>query len=367
MDNAFIEYQSVLADCKTSVEAIDLPKEMGYQVSFAVFSANLTNFLPSIPKKNHVALYRDLLIHKTYENFDQQVLSIMEFTDIEGNVNLFNNPNQNFIVSAFHLGSYRSIANLLLQKSHNFSVLVRKEIYAEQMDRFLLLNQRMHDRFGTPTGSTVLNAEDPSVLVRMLRELRDGRSLLTYLDGNTGTDTQDKLVEIDFLNQKILARQGLSYLSFMTKVPVVPVVCYRKADGRNVLHIGEPISPNNMTKREQYAQETTQSMFNFFGTFLNKYPEQWEGWHYVHKFLRPTPPSYPISQSIKKLVYSFNATRYDIFDLKTSPLLFDNTSYQTFEITPDLKEFLLNANVPKQRKVLGSQLFNELIQKQILV
>ena len=367
MDNAFLEYQSVLADCKASVEAIDLPKEMGYQVSFAVFSANLTNFMPDIAKSKHVSLYRDLLIHKTYENFDQQVLSILEFTDIEGNIDLFNDPNQNFIVSAFHLGSYRSIGNLLLQKKYDFSLLVRKEIYAEQMDRFLLFNQKMHDHFGTPTGSTVLNAEDPSVLVKMLRELRSGRSLLTYLDGNTGTDTQDSLVEIDFLNQRILARQGLSYLSFMAKVPIVPVVCYRKPDGRNVLHIGEPISLNNTAKREQYAQETTQSMFNFFGGFLNKYPDQWEGWHYVHKFLQPTPPTYPTYQSVKKLVYSFNTTRYDIFDLKTSPLLFDNTSYQTFEITPDLKEFLLNANVPKQKKVLGSQLFNELIQKQILI
>ena len=367
MDKVFAEYQAVLADCKASVEAIDLPKEMGYQVSFAIFSANLTNFLPAVARSEHAGLYRELLLHKTYENFDQQVLSILDFTDLEGNVDLFNDPSQNFIVSAFHLGSYRSIGNLLLRKGYEFSLMVRKEIYAEQMDQFLDIKQKMQNQFGTSNNSHVLNAEDPSVLVKILRELRDGRSLLTYLDGNTGTDTKDKLVEIGFLNQRILARKGLAYLSYMAKVPIVPVICYRRANGRNVMHIGTPVSPDATSDREQYAQETTQTMFNFLGSFLNKYPSQWEGWHYVHKFLKPTTPTFPTVRTTKKLSYHFNTTRYVIFDLQTSPLLFDNASYQTYEITPDLKELLLDSNSQNQRKILGSPLFNDLIQRQILI
>jgi KDO2-lipid IV(A) lauroyltransferase len=361
-------YKRALLDCEDALNRVNLHEEEGYTVRFAIFSANLTNFLPEIPPSEHAELFKSLLTNLAFESFERNLLQIGDFCDVKGNIKSLKSNKTPQIFCTFHLGSYRIIANLLIRMGHNFSTIVRQDVYSKQIESMMSYTARMKEKYDTTSEVSVLNAEDPQILLKLVRELKSGRSLLVYLDGNTGTG-DEKLDPVDFLSQKINARKGMTYLSYITGVPLVPVVSYRKPDRTNMLYAGEAIKAESGTSREEFSTKTLQYLFDFFAKYVASYPEQWEGWNYIHNALisREDSLQSPPNSAYKRIHYEFNFSRYSIFELQDAPVLFDKILYSTYEISDGLKNYLLKPPFVNPKQALGKFIFKELVRQGILI
>ncbi len=344
-------------------------REEGFCVRSGLFSANLTNFLPQLPEREHEELYSNLLRNLSLEKFDHRLMHLSDVSAIEGDWSLINNPDKPFIFCTFHIGSYRLIANALIRKGYNFSTLVRQEVFESQRAEFKNYCDEMHDTFQSKSEVNILNAEDPRVLLKMTRELKAGRSILVYIDGDTGSG-EDHKTTVDFLNQQVRVRKGIPYASFLAGVPIVPIVQYRKENLQNVLRIGKPIALENNEGREEFSQRALDTIYRYFGQYIELYPDQWEGWTYIHNAMVIKPEVVNVDTTCdlkKKKTFRFNQTRYRIFELESNFLLFDRTAYETFEITADMKRYLSSPVVKNPIKTLGESIFGELLTRAILV
>lgn len=370
MAKSLTSYQQVARECIAAFDRVDMRREEGYCVRSGLFSANLTNFLPQVAESEHEKRYTSLLRNLSLEKFDRKLLHLSDVSALEGDLSLIDNPNKPFIFCTFHIGSYRLIANALLRNGYQFSTLVRQEIFETQRAEFKEYCANMHDTFKTPSKVNILNAEDPRVLLQMTRELKAGRSLLVYIDGDTGSGEEHKTT-VDFLNQQIKVRKGIPYASYLSGVPILPIVQYRKQNLQNVLRIGKPIAIKKDEGREEFSQRSLQAIYKYFGGYIKKYPDQWEGWTYIHNSMVIKPESLSTTTTTcnlsKKATYRFNQSRYRIFELESNYLLFDRSAYETFEITADMKQYLSATVVKNPIKTLGANIFGELLTRSILV
>ena len=158
----------------------------------------------------------------------------------------------------------------------------------------------------------------------MTRELKAGRSILVYIDGDTGSGEEHKTT-VDFLNQKVNVRKGVPYASYLSGVPILPIVQFRKKNLQNVLRVGRPIQCAKNEGRDDFSQRALGTIYRYFGQYVKKYPDQWEGWSYIHNsmVIRPEKTSDYSTYTInsKRTTYRFNQSRYRIFELESNFLL----------------------------------------------
>ena len=369
MAKSLTSYQQVARECIAAFDRVDMRREEGFCVRSGLFSANLTNFLPQVAESEHEQLYTNLIRNLSLEKFDRKLMHLTDVSALEGDLSLINNPQKPFIFCTFHIGSYRLIANALLRKGYQFSILVRQEVFETQRAEFKEYHDNMHDTFRTSSKVNILNAEDPRVLLQMTRELKAGRSLLVYIDGDTGSGEEHKTT-VNFLNQQIKVRKGIPYASYLSGVPILPIVQYRKKNLQNVLRVGKPIAIKKNEGREEFSQRSLSAIYKYFGGYIKKYPDQWEGWTYIHNAMVIKPASVSTTTTYnlsKKANYRFNQSRYRIFELESNYLLFDRSAYETYEITADMKQYLSAPVVKNPIKTLGENIFGELLTRSILV
>ncbi|WP_234736955.1 lysophospholipid acyltransferase family protein [Tellurirhabdus bombi] len=369
------QYRKELGLCRQRFEALDLTQEKGYLFKFTTFSANLQNVLPEIPREKHEALFQELLLQQIYTTFDQQFITANDLIKVTGPAKEIMAKQKVNIYCTFHLGSYRLLTSYLYRNGVNCALMIGSRAYQEQGASIMDTIQRLQQKHNLTNTFRLLDAEQTSSTLQVLRELRAGTSLIIYLDGLTSTTginrKEDKELQVRLGQQQVWARKGVGFLSHISQVPIVPVFSYRNKDLSNVLAFEEPIDASNFPDREDYCQHSLQSVYNHFSIYLKKYPAQWEGWTYIHSFLDAqqleqvtTVPSYQAKNSRR---VAFNQERYAICDLDEAPILFDRRLYVTYEITPDLRDFLLQlSSIASPEDVLGSDMYQDLLSKQII-
>ncbi len=367
-----IKYRSLIEACRETTNQINLDNDEGHLVRSAIFSANLTNFLPSISHTQHQGIFKESLCNTACENFDWNILGISDLTKINDKNGVLNSITKQFIFCSFHLGSYRVIANYLFKNNYNFSILVRDGVHEKQAEDLIDCSRRVGEKYGVNADFRIHNAEKPDILLKVLRELKEGRSLLVYVDGNTGSGNgADKLDTISFLGQDIQVRKGVGYMSHLSGVPILPVISYRKSNFQNVLEVKEAIYPDKNLSRDTFSQQVNQQLYNTLAKYLTKYPSQWEGWNYVQQFLIQSQNTESVIVSTSKTTYQkffqFNYSRYCLLNLQQSPILFDKKYYTTFEISSDLHDYLANKSYSDPKRVLGNSVFTQLVTEQVMV
>src|SRR5690606_9221835 len=188
-----------------------------------------------------------------------------DVSDIEGETSVVTNTDAPFIFCTFHFGSYWLLVNWLGRQNRDFSILVRQELYEQQSKLFGQYYQNMIERFGISSKVNILNAEEPGILLKLAREIKNGRSLVVYLDGNTGSGKPEENTQVNFLGRKLEVRKGIPYLSYLTGVPIIPVIQYRKKNYKNVLRLGKPLTPDPGQSREAFNEKSLQFIYDIFG------------------------------------------------------------------------------------------------------
>lgn len=376
MSNFVHQYQRELDRCRQQFESLDLRKEKGYLFKFTTFSASVQNILPEIPIEKHEDLFRKLLLQQVYTTFDQQFLTANDLIQTKGPIRELVNSQRPNIYCTFHLGSYRLLTSYLYRNGVDLALLVSRGTYQEQGKEIWATIKGLQKKHNLTNSFQILDAEQTSSTLQIIRELRSGTSLVIFIDGVTSTTglnrQEDKEIQVRFGSKNVWARKGVGFLSYVTKTPIIPVISYRERNLNNVLSFLDPIAPQANSDRETYCRLSLQRLYDSFWHYLNKYPEQWEGWNHIHKFLdqhelEQQANSYlPKRQPPKKRVV-FNQERYSICDLEDAPILFDRRLYVTYEISPDLRDFLLQlSSIETPEDVLGTEMYLDLLSKQII-
>ena len=361
-------YRQELAQCRHSFEQIDLLKERGYLLKLTTFSANVENIMPTIPRRNHETLFRELLLQQILSGFDQKCLTAGDLVKLQGAHNVLKDKGPK-IYCTYHLGSYRLLTSVLFRQGVDCVLLVGSNMNKSQGDDMHEHIEGLRQKHGLTNVFRIIETGSPAAGLTILRELKAGRSLIVYTDGSPETtpeaDIKQHFLSVRFGQRRVLTRKGVGYFSHATGIPIVPVVSYRQADMTNVLHYMKPIRPISQSDREMYCQEAMQQLYDAFWPYLTKYPGQWEGWNYIHSFLEPEiSRRNPFSLASQRL--SFNEARYTLCDLEQAPILFDRQLYQTYEITEDLRDLLLNLNtVNSVERIVGKDMFTELVEMEV--
>jgi lauroyl/myristoyl acyltransferase len=345
---------------------------------FNLVSAGLTNYLPDIDFSRHESIYKGLLLHQHLSSLEQSFFQTLEFVSYE---NLSNSlfkllKEKPTIISTFHTGSYRIINHFLTKNQVPYALVIARDVLKKQGALIKKLYSDYYDGYLCDE-LVLIDAEDATSGIQMIREIKKGKSLLLYIDGNVGagekTRNNENTCEIKFLNQNINARKGIGYLAHSLNIPVINILCFRKNLEEIVLKFSDPIFPDLEEVRSVSAQNITQEIYGRASEIISKYPEQWEAWLYLHKVTKivNSVSFEKISTSINKkpsASYTFNTKQYGIFKIAKQTYLFDKLSYLSYAIEADIYNMLHNAIFkPVDKKDINSQLFKQLFNKDVLL
>lgn len=284
------------------------------------------------------------------------------------------------IYCTYHMGSYRIINHFLITHKIPFSLVVDQNYIdmqgAQSLERMEELQMEFYgEKYFEPE---LLNAELRTTALEVIRRLRSGRSVLFYLDGNTGVNQfhndPSKMVPVKFFNGDINARKGVAYLSYKSGVPVQPVYLVRHDWMRNEIIFPEPIVPDTALPADEYCQRTTSTLFKILENAVSKYPEQWEGWYYVNKFMTDKRiPSLQKQQAVadtdstaeeETRLITFNGEVYHLQEFGKKIYLFNKKDLTLNEITSELYRVL--KHLKEQAHIYGTdlQVENILVKKE---
>jgi Lauroyl/myristoyl acyltransferase len=344
---------------------------------FNLVSASLQNYLPGISFAEHEKIFRGILMHQHVSILEQDIPDILQHVTFDGlrgdYVNML--KTHPVIICTFHTGSYRAINHFLFKNGINFSIVVAKSVFNTQAKDF----ENIHQNFYLQDTAVfnVIDAENPRSLFQMIREIKEGRVLVFYIDGNTGTEIKNEeknnLCDIRFLHQRMYARKGIAYLSYITDTPVLTVGCYRKTfdDIHMIFH--DLIFPDKEMDRESFSLQATQQMFDYIMPVIEKYPEQWEGWLYLYKSINlvnkvTTDVKYKPLPESELAEFKFNIAEFGICKIDELPYLFKKSTFSFYPITEDLYN-TLHKGITKTifKKELDNDIFFQLFENKTLI
>jgi lauroyl/myristoyl acyltransferase len=344
--------------------------------SLNFFSANISNFIPTIDEAMHESLFKQVLLHQKLSWLDTQYPDIFDCIDYEGlessTLNLLKHSPT--IICTFHLGSIRLLNYFLVKNKVKFSLVIADTA----LNEFGSLYQQSFQQLRQDDDNlnfNIISAQSPHSGMQMLRELKNGISLLLYIDGYGGagdnTIRNDNLLKVNFLAETIYARKGVAYFSHLARVPIVVTANYRKSLDEIRFRFFEPIYPDLTMERAAYALSITQKIYQMFSELLLEYPGQWETWLYLHtvikpnefrKFLDDSPPNEDSDD-----LY-FNKKKFGIFNIDQDLYLFNKRSYHSFRIDKQTFSLLNKAKADRVYKhEFPEATLNQLLKNNVLI
>lgn len=341
-----LQVSNVAASVKNKLDGMTFCDESENQFNnaFHVADANLRLFFPTMPETERRSVIEELIVEQQLAHQDQANFDLIESTvlsDVSG-VLQGGGTDSPAIFCTYHVSSYRHLLHVLLSSGRDCVLLVAGRTLEAQGQSYLSDAQVGAARLGWKGTLDTINAEDKNSLLKSLRALRNGKSLVVYIDGNSGVGSNvnsENMVEVEFFDQTILARTGIAFLSHVSGAPIVPAVCTRDSGRCLKLKLYETIRPNNEA-REQYVPTTTQALYNVLAGAIDSAKGQWEGWLYIHKYLkkqdlqaRARPQSSELSECQNRdLRLRPDLERFALLFFARQPILLDKDRHSFFPI-----------------------------------
>ena len=339
------------------VERETQKKQAHQQKDLHFLRANLSHFCPESPAEQHESIYLRLLTNhwlsaRSFRYVDFGSLAHMGM-GVSGNADFLNPtdaPRPARIFCTYHLGGYRAILAMLLNAGYPLTLVIDNRTLTNQQEYIEKVSAQLNQYNQDSASIEMLDAENPAIGRQMAGALYKGRSILIFLDGNTGVggiyQRNNKQLRIQFLNKTIISRSGIATLAYATRTPIIPIISYYKTlDGAEIPHYDclpaiEPLG----TSADVFVRETTQQLYDLLAAYLQRYVDQWESWFYFHKFLdfdalATESTSEPMETGLAASV-RFNEQRYSLFKIDRNGYLFDRQTYQAFPLPADAFEWL---------------------------
>lgn len=310
--------------------------------------------LPHIAVSKHNDLIRSIYFHQRWAIHDQYYLDLLTAgIEIEGTSQDWNEFREKpAIFCSFHIGSYRLILPYLLKHGIKVTLLIDEHVAKAQSEKFReLLNEVCDANKLTTDCVTIRDTSRGNIILSLLRDLKNGRSLPIFVDGNTGvggsSPRDDSVSPVRFLGSTLFSRKGIGYISWMSDCSVVPMVIYRhEADAwTNVLKLFPPITPLRTRGREPFCADVIAGLYTVLEVSVREFYYQWESWRYIERSLdipelaKRVPAPLAIAHN-EESELRFNGNRYLLARHPEHHVLFDRASYRSTFISGGLCDFL---------------------------
>ncbi len=345
MLNDIEEYTIKVNSLKSFINSFnedDLLK-LGLFQTYKLISASLYRFLPSIPKDEYFDIVKRIQILRNQSITDQNFFFLLDKLNIiDNNKCLESLKTKSYIVSTYHTGSYRLLISLFAKLGIKFALVTESKFITDQGDEINAVYSKMMRSLGVENFKEIeiFSAEDTQLLFKLRNHLNNGYSIIFYIDGNTGTSRFDiddsKLMNINFLADFINVRKGIAFLSFLTKTPIISAICRKINAVENELKF-ELIDNQFDVLRNDFINQTTRRLFLILENFLIEYPDQWEGWFYIHKFFKisedtPTKKKGFYVKDILNRELIFNKNEFELLNIQDNCFIIDYKFYKIIEI-----------------------------------
>lgn len=339
MENTLINIKNHSLNFAISHKGISLAPTSPFWYKFQVVSASFRNFLPSLEYGEHETNFFKMLTNQQQSYFEQSLQDVPENLKVRFHgYTLQDIKARPGVIATFHSGSFRMIGHYLAKNDVPFALVVSKNGMQKENE---LVNMKYDSQKIEHLGFNLINANDKNSLLRINRELRDGKNILVYVDGNTGTGgdlTSRNLISIPFLNQHIKVRAGAAFISYLSKSPIYPVVSTRQRKFVPRLDFFPLILPNKERNRQMFVEQAVSRIYKYLENAVSEKPWQWETWLHLHEHADIVNPiaeqiSEPIiTEGKKKRLIRFNEEDYSFFSIAGKYFLFRKRDYQCFGI-----------------------------------
>lgn len=271
--------------CQVRQIAVTSPE---HYYPFAAFSANLGLFLPHIPVSRHPELFRQTLLNQRLANLDEYYLPQLQIHWAPGCELDFDRLRSSpAIVCTYHTGSYRLLSYLLMEQHISIALLLASKVIQEQGEGMRAHATKIGKRNGTTC--TLIDAEQPMAGLHILKALRQGTTVVAYIDGNTGALANGEnanLTTVRFLDKEMRVRVGLPQLARRAGAILCGVMALRNPDYTPLMTCTRFVPPNHLGEEGCNAdQHAMQLFYADLEKAVKGDPWLWENWFYLHEQL----------------------------------------------------------------------------------
>jgi KDO2-lipid IV(A) lauroyltransferase len=383
--NIPLSYLEWIVTTKKYIDGLDKDSIGELELLHHLMAACYSKMHPSLPKEEYFNFSKSVKFHQMWAAYDQDVFSLIKDTQIvdEQNILSLAKSGTPYIFCTYHIGSYRILNSILAVNDIDYSLVTDSQYIKEQGEKTKKLFKTVKKEFlQKDTDLDILDAESPSIGLQAIRKLRKGTSLIFYIDGNTGVnnhnENKDNFAKIDFLNTPYYARKGIAYLSFVSKVPIIPIVSIRTEWLERKTYILPSIKATDADDKEQFCYSATQKLYDILAQYLKKYPKQWESWIYVHKSIDTEKSSntsvFYVDDEMLKLPVVFNKDEYELINFGNQQILFEKgilkihtISNQFYEVLSFFENPKIVENLKFSNFSVSEQAIWELVERKILI
>jgi lauroyl/myristoyl acyltransferase len=358
---------------KNTVISTDSDAEILRGLSYNMVSASLLNFLPDIPQQNHLKLYKHILYYQQCSMLDQMHPELTDtiIAENESQKLLHQLRREPSIIVTFHTGSYRLLNLYLMRGAIPFALVLSSEVLCRQGEE---IKRIFAECAGGNLDLECINAEAANAALLMLGALRRGKSLLVYIDGNTGsTAGAENLFPTAFLNGRLLVRKGVSVIAHISNRPIhCMATYYDETDKLNLQYLGE-IRPMTGEPRDTFTARSISQIYIHLASIVHRYPAQWEAWLYLHKsvHLSAANKALPVIQQhnfpAAHNFYRFNSNEFSTFIVDEQYYLLHKRSYTFYLIDRCLFECLSQGRSESVVMPLAQTVVAELLASGVLM
>ena len=248
---------------------------------------SLKHFLPELGYGDRCRIANDLVHTHAHAMFDFQELE--RLSDPSELDELCADPEMRIpagsIVAAFHLGSFRLVPAIVarLGEAKDLALLLSTEALAVGGAMYRGMFAALRDVF--EVRPHLVDVEKPGGLRRAVSLFRKGATIVVYFDGFSGTGgmvrKDEKLVDVEFLDGVVAARQGVPYLSRLLQAPIYCAYSTRDHQGLPSVRVVCSVTPDQSVSRDAYVRDTLRVLYGSLEGMLRAAPETWEGWWYL--------------------------------------------------------------------------------------
>ncbi len=335
---------------------------------FALFSANIKNFLPHIPISNYGELFRESLYHRRISSLEQYDLDYLKKNRIINNSSINLKQKETHpptLFTSFHLGSYRLFNSILYELGYKIVIIMAESVFIKQQNDILDRVKPILE--GTKESDfIILNVKDRKSIFKLKNLIEQGYIMTVYLDGNTGLNSEHidfskSYIPIKFLNNTIYVKNGVGKLASLMDANIVPVISYRDKNECNVMEFHKEIKISDYTNKAEFSIKSIELNYKLFEEKLINYPMQWECWYYIHNwFKRNYNTTFKLQYNFSNI---FNRERYTTFKLGESLFIFDLYDYLSYPAN----DFLISAIEKDDFSQIDISLLKELKHKNIVI
>lgn len=250
------------------------------------------------------------------------------------------------IFCAFHHGAYRLLSHVLMSAGYHVTVVMDRAV-AEKSEADFGRNLAEHAESAglAPDTFAFRDTSDPGLMRGMLRDLKQGRVLILYLDGNTGINRKglrvDHTVKVPFLGKQLNSRVGIPALAHLAKVPVVPVRLLQSDEDLfwNRAEFLAPIHPEG-EPRDVFIERALGILWGTVERQVSADPCRWESLRYANKYVDMASGSAPVRSTVQDGPVRFDFERFALRTDLAENMLFDRQKYLLYSIGETLTKVL---------------------------